>query len=180
VKIYDAGKGKSIKIFDDLFDYKYRTDVYKFAENSLFRIGWADGPVCENLIHRFLHSEYSNEDLQRLGFLEALKNTPVWNEISNLKLVKTILNLSVPSDCNFYHCHPEQKIVLYYVNLEWADGYHGETLFYDDTLKNIVLATPYTPGRVTVFDGAIPHAIRPQSYLSPYFRYTLALVYDKC
>lgn len=179
MKVYDAGYGKTIKVFDDLFDYKYRTNVYHFAEKSLFRIGWADGPINENLKHRFLHSEYSNEDLQRLGFIDAIKNTPVWAEVENLRLVKSILNLSTPSDCNFQHCHQEQKIVLYYVNLEWADGHHGETLFYDDTLKNIVLATPYTPGRITVFDGAIPHAIRPQSYLSPYFRYTLALVYDK-
>jgi hypothetical protein len=70
--------------------------------------------------------------------------------------------------------------VLYYVNLEWQDGWHGETLFYDESLKNIVFASPYIPGRIVVFDGSIPHTIRPQSYIASHYRFTFALIYNKC
>jgi hypothetical protein len=65
------------------------------------------------------------------------------------------------------------------VNQEWRDGWHGETLFFSENLKEIVHAMVYTPGRVVVFDGNIPHAIRPQSIIGPQFRYTLAMVFDK-
>ena len=69
---------------------------------------------------------------------------------------------------------------MYYVNLEWRDGWHGETLFFDESCKDIVYASPYTPGRVIAFDAKIPHTIRPQSHLASFYRFTLALVYTKC
>lgn len=174
-----SDRGRPIRIYDNLFDYDFRCFAYEFAENSLFKIGWADGNIAENRHHRFLHSVYSEDDLARMGILRQIHGTPVEQEIAGYSLEKAILNLSTPSDCNFQHCHVEDKIVLYYVNLHWEDGWHGETLFYDNSLKNIILATPYTPGRVTVFDGRIPHSIRPQSHAAPFFRYTLALVYKK-
>ena len=96
-----------------------------------------------------------------------------------MKLSKVILNVTTASDSHFVHAHPESKVVLYYVNQEWKDGWHGETLFYSENLKDIVHANVYTPGRVIVFDGKIPHAIRPQSIIGPQFRYTLAMVFNK-
>ena len=66
------------------------------------------------------------------------------------------------------------------MNLEWRDGWHGETLFFDESCKDIMYASPYTPGRVIAFDAKIPHTIRPQSHLASFYRFTLALVYTKC
>ena len=175
----EADFGRKIHIYDDLFSLSFRSAAYQFAENSTFRIGWPDGCINEKMQYRFLHSQYSHEDVYNLGILNEFKNTPIEEEIYGHTLVKTYLNLSTPSDVNFQHSHPENKVVLFYVNLEWQDGWHGETLFYKDNLKEILLATPYTPGRVTVFDGRIPHAIRPQSYLAPFYRYTLAMIYNK-
>ena len=79
---------------------------------------------------------------------------------------------------NFIHSHPEKLAILYYVNLDWEDGWHGETLFYNESGKEIVFASPYTPGRVIVFDASIPHTIRPQSVIGPKFRFTLSIFFD--
>jgi hypothetical protein len=65
------------------------------------------------------------------------------------------------------------------VNLEWLDGWHGETLFYDETCKNIIFASPFTPNRVIVFDASIPHSLRPPSLIATKFRFTLALIFNK-
>ena len=69
--------------------------------------------------------------------------------------------------------------VLYYINLDWRDGWHGETLFYNpNNLKEIIYTSLYIPGRIILFDGSIPHAIRPQSIKAPKFRFTLSLFFD--
>lgn len=171
---------KKIRVYDDLFNAHQRSEFYKFANSSYFKIGWADGPIHENTIHRFLHSSYSDKDLDNLGIIDAIKNTEAAHELEGYKIAKCVLNLSTAADANFIHDHPEAKILLYYVNLEWHDGWHGETLFFTENHKNIAFASPYTPGRLISFDAKIPHSIRPQSHLAHFYRFTLAIILDKC
>jgi hypothetical protein len=180
IRDVQVDNGRSLRVYDNVLDFEYRNQIYKFAQNSLFQIGWADGCIVENMKHQFLHSVYSDEDLNKLGLVSKLEQTPVGQEFVGYKRDKCILNLSTPADANFVHSHPEDKVILYYVNLEWRDGWHGETLFFDESCKDIVYASPYTPGRIIAFDGRIPHTIRPQSHLAAFFRFTLALVYKKC
>ena len=69
---------------------------------------------------------------------------------------------------------------LYYVNLNWEDGFYGETFFYNSKdLSKIEFASVYKPGRIILFDGHIPHAIRPQSIKGPKFRFTLSVFLRK-
>lgn len=172
--------GKLIRVYDDVLDFSLRQHIYEFATQSMFKIGWADGNIIENKKHQFLYSTYNNEDLIRLGILDALDKSVVKDEFVGYKLKHCILNLSTASDVNFVHAHPEDKVVLYYVNLEWHDGWHGETLFFDETQRSIEFGSPYTPGRIIAFDAKIPHTIRPQSHIAAKFRFTLALVLEKC
>jgi hypothetical protein len=67
---------------------------------------------------------------------------------------------------------------LYYVNLEWRDGWYGETFFYSDDLKDVAFTSLYVPGRILLFDGDIPHAIRPQSVAGPKYRITISTFFD--
>lgn len=177
---YTLEHDKKIRVYDDLFTADQRDKFYVFANNSFFKLGWADGTIIENQIHRFLHSIYSNDDIETMGILDAIRNTEAAHELDGYKIAKCILNLSTASDANFTHVHPEDKILLYYVNLEWRDGWHGETLFFSENKKNIVFASPYTPGRLISFDAKIPHTIRPQSHLASFYRFTLAIVLNKC
>ena len=176
--IHDIGPERQIHTFDNLFDQQFMSDTFLYATMSTFKIGWGDTVAFEDQTNKYLHAQYSMSDIHALKILDVLQDTPIAPMVEGMYMTKAVLNLSTPSDAHFTHVHPEAKVILYYPNIKWADGWHGETLFFDQDAKNIVLATRYTPGRVTVFDGSTPHSIRPQSTLAPQFRFTLALVYD--
>jgi hypothetical protein len=168
---------KIIQVYDDIFDLGYRDKIYNFIKKSYFQIGWVDSSVPEKS-YEFLHSSYSKEDMDRMGFFEKIENTPIMDHLKGLEYKHTKVNLSTSSDANFVHAHPEKLAILYYVNFDWQDGWHGETIFYDEYGKDIIYTSPYTPGRIIVFDATIPHAIRPQSVIGPKFRFTLASFFD--
>lgn len=172
-------KGKQIDVFDDVFDMQFMADTYLYATMSNYKIGWGDTIDFNDQIHKFLHASYTADDVNALGILNKLDGTPIASLVEGLDLTKAIVNLSVPSDSYFAHVHPESKVILYYVNTKWQDGWFGDTMFYADNGKDIVFASPYTPNRVIVFDGQVPHAIRPQSQTAPHYRFTLALIFDK-
>lgn len=180
IREVEVDNGRKLRVYDDVFDMEYRHNLYTFAQKSMYRIGWADGPVVEHKKHQFLHSFYSPEDIERIGLIPKLQTTPVAQEMDGFNLSKCVMNLSTPSDSNFIHAHPEDKVLLYYINLEWHDGWHGETLFYDEPGKEVVFASAYTPNRLIAFDAKIPHTIRPQSPIAPFYRLTLAMIYTKC
>ena len=48
------------------------------------------------------------------------------------------------------------------------------TLFYDNSLINVESAVSFVPGRIVIFDGTIPHTIRPQSTYGPDYRFTIS------
>ena len=172
--------GRAITIYNDVFDLQYRQEIYAFAQSSMFVLGWADGAIVENHSNRFLHSVYSQEDLGRLNILDRIASSAAAEELNGYKLSKAILNLSTAADTNYTHAHPEDKVLLYYVNLEWRDGWHGETLFFQESLKDVAFTSIYTPGRLIAFDAKIPHTIRPQSHIAAQYRFTLAIVFNKC
>ena len=63
-----------------------------------------------------------------------------------LNYQKVVCNLVRPDDVHYLHIHQKQQVCLYYVNLDWRDGWHGETLFYNpDNLKEIVYTSLYVP-----------------------------------
>jgi len=173
---YMLENGKELDVFDGIFPLSFRHIAYTFAKDSYFKIGWSDSDVPERKSHDyFLHSTYSETDLENLGYIKELQNSYVWDFISNYKIEKAVVNLSTPSDVNFTHVHPEDKVLLYYVNVDWQQGWHGETQFYSEDLTKVQFTSPYTPGRLILFDASIPHTIRPQSIIAPQFRFTLAL-----
>jgi len=168
-----------IQIYDDVFPLGFRTDLYRFCLNSNFRIGWADNSSIETSMHRSLHCTFSIDDIERLGLLKAIRGSKLADELAGYVVSTCVLNLSTPADVNFVHVHGEDKVLLFYVNLVWQDGYHGETLFLTEDQKSVRYASLYTPNRVVSFNAKIPHTIRPQSYLSPFYRFTLSLMLKK-
>ena len=175
----EVDNGRKLRVYDNIFSLQYRQVLYNYMRGSFFRIGWADGICPEKRGYQFLYSPHSEDDLKSVNFIEQLEQTPVGPELIGHSLSKAVLNLSTAADVNFIHAHPEDKVILYYVNLDWQDGWHGETLFFDEASKNIMFASAYTPGRIIAFDAKIPHTIRPQSHLATFYRMTFALVYTK-
>jgi hypothetical protein len=172
---------KKIQVFDDITPLRFREYAYETFINSYFKIGWSDSDdPSRRATDHFIHSNYSLDDVNKLGLLNLIySNSDVKNILKDLSWEKTILNLSTMSDVNYIHSHPESKVVLYYGNLEWRDGGHGETHFYNDNLKDIEFTSSYTPGRIIIFDGSIPHCIRPQSIIGPKYRFTLATTFKR-
>ena len=175
-----------IKIFDDTVPFNIQQIVYNTVTNSLFRIkGWEDRDDLD-IKDANLHSNWSLEDLKDSRLfpyiydalvdpLQGTRNDPkVINEFD-----KCIVNLTKPGDSYYTHTHGEETtVVLYYVNLEWKDGWAGETLFYDDK-RNLMSAYEYTPGRILKFSGDTPHTIRPQSFTAPSYRFTISVFFRR-
>lgn len=179
-KVYTTKSGKNITVYDDVYPYDYREDMNAYALTSNYRIGWSDQTHLLPRSENYLHSGYSDEDLLRSNTYQTIEKSEVAPEFEGMKMHKSILNLSVPSDSHYPHVHTDvDRVYLYYVNLDWNPGWHGETLFYNDSLEEIEYAFPYKPGRVVVFDGNIPHSIRPQSYIADKHRLTLTIMLNK-
>jgi len=175
IREVEADYGRRIRIYDDVFQLIHRGLMYDCAQKSFFRLGWEDSLDIDRRCYPALHSLYSDEDVKTIGVLDYLSQTPLAHELVGYRVTKCVLNLSTPSDPNFVHAHCEDKALLVYLNTEWKDGWHGETLFYSDNMRDIVFASPYTPNRVIVFDPKMPHTIRPQSSIAPFHRFTLGL-----
>ena len=168
-----------IQYFDDVVPYNIRETIWHCSVSADLKLGWEDSNQPEKYDLN-IHSNWSNEELESTEILPQIKkciDETDW--FTNNKLSKVVCNLVRPDDVHYLHIHQKQQVCLYYVNLDWRDGWHGETLFYNPkVLKVIVYTSLYIPGRIILFDGSIPHAIRPQSVKAPKFRFTLSLFFD--
>jgi len=170
---------KQIEILDGALEMKQRFHLYDMALHSYFKLGWGDSQIPERQPFDYhFYSLYNEEDNKKTGILDILKKTQFQNSLENLILKKCVINCSLPCSVFHSHIHFEKKVLLYYVNLEWKDGWHGETLFYSENLNKVEFCCPFTPGRLIVFDGSIPHTLRPQSIAAPNLRFTLTMFFD--
>ena len=73
-------------------------------------------------------------------------------------------------------CRPDQRelTVLWFLSTHWEPEWGGETMFFDASGDAMFCASP-KPGRLVVFDGAIPHVGRPPSRICYTPRYTFAI-----
>jgi hypothetical protein len=73
-------------------------------------------------------------------------------------------------------CTPDKRelTALWFMALQWDPEWGGETMFFDGTGDAMFCASP-RPGRLVLFDGAIPHAGRPPSRICFTPRYTFAI-----
>jgi len=181
-KRIEVESNKEIEIFDDLFRLKQRTALYNLAQGAIYKIGWEDTIQPEyRSVDRPLFSDVPESMLNYLQYFQTIKKNPrIENILDEYYIQKRVINLTLPCNVHFVHAHEENsKIILYYMNLDWNEGYMGETLFFSENKKEIVYSSPYTPGRVIIFDGDIPHTIRPQSFMAPIHRFTFATVLMK-
>jgi len=171
----------TIEIHDDVFPLSVRLNTFNSALNSSFSLlDWTCTSVPERHSHNLsFFSPWSTEYVESLSILASIRNSPASHILENYELTKSILNLTTPSDVYYTHTHPEEKVLLYYVNLEWKEGWHGETQFYSDNLRDIKYTSPYTPGRLILFDGNIPHTMRPKSIIAPKFRFSLSMFLNR-
>jgi hypothetical protein len=170
-----------ITVYDNVFDRHYQNDIYNFAKDSVFRIGWLDTTEIENSASRYMYSGYSHEDVDRLGILKTLKSRHAeeFSFLDECEMTRAALNVGLPTDYYFVHTHYEDFGLLYYVNMDWRLGWSGETMFFHDNMKDIIFTSPFVPNRMLMFKGKLPHAIRPQTINAPKFRFSLAMFFKR-
>ena len=169
----------NLNIFDNVVPYDQRYFIWGCSMQTPFKLGWEDTKEPEKYdLNAYSALEIS--DLEYTGILpyfEKCINETEW--FTNNKLSKIILNLVRPDDVHYIHSHHGRQVLLYYINLDWMDGWYGETLFYDPCdFDKIIFTSIYKPGRIILFDGNIPHAIRPQSIKAPKYRFSLSLFFE--
>lgn len=169
--------GKNILIYDDLFTMAQRQEFYDYAKNCYFKISATDNTNIEYQSDRSLVSTLNLSDINNLGFFKAIKDEKLDQIFKEHILESCIVNLSTPAD--IYHIHTDINLkkgitLLYYINMNWNIEWAGETLFFDDNGTEIEFISAYKPGRIVLFDGDIPHMIRPATFKSNLHRMTLA------
>ena len=172
--------GKKIYVFDNVFEMEWRRQSFMFIMKSNFGIGWNDQEDPHNAAHVYLHSRYSAQDVENYGILKQIKDPKILSLIEGKTLHPTIgatINLSTPTDTYFAHPH-RNTTLLYYANPSWKEEWAGETLFFNEDVSEVVYTSIYKPGRVIIFDGSIPHSLRPQSKIAPQYRFTTALFFE--
>jgi hypothetical protein len=170
----------NIQCFDNIIPFHDRQDLLEYCANSKFVLGWEDRTIIENEKSiPCIHSNWSQYDFERSCIIpyihKCIQETPWFTK----KFVqKVILNLTKSDDVHYIHAHQDQYVVIYYVNLDWEDGWYGETIFYNpNDLDEVAFTSVYKPGRILLFDGIIPHVIRPQSIKGPKYRMTLTVFF---
>ena len=170
----------NLGVFDNKVPFTVREKLLDYCTRSNFSLGWVDRPMIENdKSIPNIHSSWDNINLNESKIFpyitECIDETPFFT-CRNIESV--IVNLTRPSDVHFIHSHPNKQVALYYCNLTWEDGWYGETMFYDpNDLEKVSFTSLYKPGRIILFDGSTPHAIRPQSVSGPKYRITLSIVF---
>ena len=133
-------------------------------------MGWAD----RNGQSEHLHAMLSLDNPWPREVLEEIATYPVAVErFEGFEPQKNVVNLSHQGSIHHVHAHDiDERVVLYYANLEWQDHYEGETMFFSSE-GEVEFVSKYVPGRVLIFDGNIPHTIRAPSPAGPQFRLTV-------
>jgi len=173
----------NLEAYDNLIDYGTREAIHAFCVHSKFRLGWEDSDEETKITTKNLHSSWSEKDLKNSKLEPYIKKAFSLSKSFkyNLdKLWRVELNLVKSDDVHFIHTHNDYIVALYYVNLSWQDGWYGETIFYDKkNINDIKFTSSYVPGRIILFDGSTPHAIRPQSSAAPKFRFSVSVFFNK-
>jgi len=180
-----------IKIYDDVFDQRYRDYLWSFIVRSNYNLGWDDDEVFEHSKYKNIHSNYNDFDIQRIGIVDELRNSDVSDQIENKHIVKMIINLTIPGQTFFSHTHYNDwtnagltwvttnspLVCLYYANTEWKREWGGETMFYSDDGSELEKAIEYKPNRVVCFSGEHPHSVRPATLHAPFYRFTASMFF---
>ena len=168
-----------IETYDDFLSPDSCQIVWNRIMSSLYRIGWDDSDEPQHKGFPNIHSEYSFEDLQKLRMLDLILDKLKDKNITVNNYFRCMVNLTKPMDVNFIHTHPDQIVALHYSNLTWNPEWGGETLFYKDNKRDILLSSPYVPNRLLIFDRAIPHTIKAQNLMGPSYRFTTSVFFNK-
>ena len=181
MKVFEPAPG--IKVYDNVFDFNQSQIIYEQCLDNEYLIGWKDTQHSEDA---FIYSNWPSHYWARAMEVKDSRNflyilglsQPFIDEVQGKKINKTIINCGTIADSMSKHTHLGESVMLYYANLEWKSEWGGETLFYDKSGENVIYTSPFTPNRMIVFSGEVPHRFNPPSRVGPKFRFTISTFYE--
>lgn len=186
--LHTTSDGRKIHVFDNLLDYKAQYYFYRYIKNLSYKCNNVDLAVTASDTRLKLRSDITPEQEEvDMKFFDTIQSKTCLELIENYKIHSMYVNLGIPTDCHQLHTDiagsltaPNECLsLLYYANCDWNINWGGETLFYSNDLHNIEYTSIFKPGRIIIFDGAIPHSARPQSVSASQHRFTLACKFIK-
>ena len=171
-------KPRIIKKIDDLVGQDHIQEIYENLMSPVYS--------CVGL---------SNHDDQFPFWVVRLSNAQINDVPAFLKLWQiidesicrgqyepyhTLVNANNFGDCPMVHTDlPEDKskdcfTIIYYAHNTWDCNWAGETVILNDAKNEIVESVYPRPGRILVFDSAMPHVARTPSRICSQVRLTVA------
>ena len=181
MKVFEPVPG--IKVFDDVFDFNQSGVIYEQCLDNEYQIGWKDTLFSED---QFLYSNWTGQQWQAAMNSQSLQHflfvlgisEPFAEHIQNKVIKKSVINCGTIADSMAVHTHLGESVMLYYANLEWKPEWSGETFFYDKSGKNLIYTSSYTPNRMILFNGEVPHRFNSPSRLAPKYRFTISTFFE--
>ena len=88
-KLIQSERGKSIYVFDDIFEHDWRRRAYGYAIDSRYGIGWSDTIEIEHAKHQYLHCKLNDDDVNNFGIIQEIfnsKNEKLKSLLENIKI----------------------------------------------------------------------------------------------
>lgn len=175
-----TSSNKLIHVFDNIFDYGQRQSIYYFCTRSAFVLQGHDSPELEVQNDTTLVSIFSETDSRNLGIANTINTiSPIQEILEGYTSHTSMINLTTPSDKYHIHTDGVGLTLLYYVNVKWNIEWCGETIFFNDNTNDYEYVSPFVPGRLIIFDGTIPHMIRPSTPNATQHRMTYVTRFKK-
>jgi len=179
MKIFQPHPNYDIKVFDDFLPYSVIMGIHDYCETA----DYTKNNIDFNEGNNFRSVKWSklivpNENFDRPDIIDNILSLLPQFTSTKYKLNRAYINNSNFSTVDKMHVdapNNNEYTLLYYANIKWDINWGGETLFYDNSAKEIIASIIPKPGRVVLFQGTIPHSARPVQIHCPEDRYTIAL-----
>lgn len=165
-----------VEVYDGLVSESMVSEIFAAIHQPVYRFGQKSNPGdafgfwIANIPDEIVHGQNPINDLWRIVEREITRG--------EFDIARMYVNAYTYGDCPTIHVDHDAEgnyTVLYYANEEWQSNWAGETVFYTPARDEIVKAVLPRPGRITVFDGRVPHVAREPNRIAPVVRYTLAM-----
>lgn len=175
---FTTADGYSIVVFDDLLPARDLDALMRTVQSGGYNDMEADLNGADNV--QWI-----------LGFeVEEFVQTSMWQLFS--RIVTTVsgkegyypydigCNNIQKSDTTTIHrdceLHENEFTLLVYLNQNWTENQHGETVFFADMEgSEVIFALRPKYGRIAIFHGLIPHSARPPPFTFAGARFTFAV-----
>jgi hypothetical protein len=168
--------GKTIDVFDDVFTFAEREDMFQKLSDGMFKVSGTD--TSSNQYQVF--ANYTVQQLEAYGItkFEGFKYlNDRYNLINDPQRLKQIrVNYTNASEKNHAHYDDTRGLTLiYYLNPEWDVKWGGHTIFFNESITGAEFTSLYIPNRAVIFDASIPHMILTPTCMAPMPRFSFVI-----